>query len=733
MKIQKFKRLFACLMALILIGNIVVPPVSQGFALAAGTAAAAATTAVAGTAATAGTTATVAGGGVIAGYVAGGVGVSATTYATTISFLTNLLICCGLAGGVASDVEALNLVNAYKREHSINGYTDFREVAELRKLEYGGIEYDVFELAPQTQQYLMDYYFNKDTGVEGVEQVVSPNLLVSDTTVSSGYGVDVSGNLSPLMYYNPDNYKLVMCDIQTNEILSSKGIVDYATKNNIGDSYDFNQGSDGYVYIPYSGLNTADGERSQVQIDYFNNEMWRTKSAFASFVNNNPISCILELPDEVQAINDANVIDTWKKCQYATGGVNFTPLNDDNCPSYNFYTSPYSGNHVNYHIKPNCLGCQENWSENGFYAYAYSGGATAMDLYLAIGPKYSFSTSAGYDLSSVNFRIYYPNQYYSTNFEMDDLNITYDISRMCSECQTYYKDKFLVYNSERVMYEPALGCSSYKINYSTTSDTWNVPDFTDETKSWVMAVESGATYEDIVNGDATLQWVDLNSVGEVTELGSIDSSQWVEVPFVENTGDVSDLEGGTVNNPSAGGNTGDNPDYGELEDIASAIQEWIYGGITFNPSIVGDLALGSAGAFSSLGDSITAGTFTGIQLSNINDIQQALNSSLATNSQFAENSGWDNTRNPNVLDLLLLIMRVLFACVCLVVRALVFIATLSLIPATTSILPEGVVLGIDYFKTLSWGSLNLYSLVVWFCTIMFGISVIMLIKRHYRT
>lgn len=732
MKNQKIKRLFACLMALILIGNIVVPPVSRAFALAAGTAA---TAAVAGTAATAGTTATVAGGGVIAGYVAGGVGVSATTYATTISFLTNLLICCGIASSTASDVEAWNLVSAYKREHNINDYaSDFRDVAELRKLEYGGIEYDVFELAPQTQQYLMDYYYNKKTGVDGVEQIVSPNIIASDTTVSSGYGVDTAGNLSPLLYYNPETKKLVMCDISTNQIMSSKGIVDYATKNNLSSSYEFNPGTKDHFYIPYSGLNTADGTRTIVQQDWFNNEMWRASSVFASFVNNNPISCVLELPDDLAEVNDPSIIDTWKKLGIETGGIDFTPLNDEGCPSYNMYVEPYTGSHVYYHIRPNCLGCQQ--LNVDYETYAYSGGATAMDLYLAIGPRYTFSTSAGYDLDNVNFRFYFPEQYSGTNFDMSKCDVSYSLNKMCSDCKTYYKQKFLQYNPERVIMEPAGGCTSYKVNYSTVSDQWNIPDFTDTTKHWVMAVESGATYEDISNGNATLEWVDLNSVGDVNELGSIDSSQWVEVPFIEQTGTAGDLEGGTVNNPSdnpsSNPSTGDNPDYGELTEVAEAIQEWIYGGITFNPSIVGDLALGSAGAFSSLGDSITAGTFTGIQLSNLNNIQSALNSNLASNSQFAESSGWNGSSKPNLLDLMILIMRVLFACICLVVRALLFIATLSLIPASTSILPEGVVLGIDYFKTLSWGSLNLYSLVVWFVTIMFGISVIMLIKRHYR-
>jgi len=714
---RKTFRLFSCFLVLVLIVNIVFPSISCAVL---GTAA---TTALGGTATA------VSGGGVIAGYVMGGVGVSTATYVSSIDFLANMLICGGMAfsSDLDKDMAVSRLITAYKKENDINNLGSLRDVAQLRKLEYGGHVFDVAELSPQCQQILLNYYYSAPSTGTDVSSEFAPNLLLDYTTVSSGVAVDEDGYKSPLLFYDPESGKIKMCEVTTHQIMSARG-------SNLGSSISFDPGTSSHFTIPYRANSSSSdtsrinvSERPQSAVDYYNTEMWRASAPFAAFVDNNPISCIVKL-DDMQVENDSSVVDSWQKCDTLAEAIEFRPIDDIDCPTYKIYVAPNTGFHGDITIEPTCAECLAK-SSHTRSKYAYGSRLTAMDYYIAIGPQYSYSSTTGYSLKGINLRVYYPDQYSGSSFDMTSVDCDFAFSSyFCDDCKQYYRTKFLSYDPETVKFTPAPGCAVRTIVTTSNSGTWNVPDFTDSTKRWAMAVESGATYEDLVNGDATLEWVDLNSVGTITDLGNISSSQFVELPVIANTGSVLTMEDEPVVIPAS-----DNPDFSAFEEIAQQIQEWIQGGISFDPSIIGNVAIGAGGAFDSLSDAIVAGTFTGIQISNIEGVSSALNSNLAASSDFLNSSAWPHARSPNILDLLFLIMRVLYASICLVIRALIFIATLSSITASSSILPTGFVQGVEWFKTLSWGNLNLWSLIVWFCSIMFGLSIVSIIRKHYRT
>lgn len=717
MKKKFFNRVFS----LILCFCIFVTSTSQAVL---GTAAA--TSIITGVAGSAATTSAAVGTGAVVGYVGGGIGISAATFASTWHFLFNCLAAMGIAFNTdldyvydncdyMIDAQSLELLSSFKQKNDLNMINDFEEIAGLKHIEIDGVEYDAFEFSGRAQEFLFNKYYGLETGTD-IEVSYTPDVLIDN--ISSGFAVDSVGNTSALLPYDAETGKIHMPEITTNRILSTKGSL--ADETYLVVSRDFVGDSD--LQFPITGYSFVgnDTARTQALVDYFVNKMYMVESAFTYFIDNNPIGCVISLPDEFLLDSTPENIDNWRKTTLETGGVDFKPLNYENCPTLNIYTEKYSGASYDVYLTTKCADCDIEPIYGNFDGIGYYAG----DLYGAIGPSYSYDSETGnYSLNYVRFRLYSPVQYSGKNFYWSNEDYIITQTGMCDNCWNFYQSKFITTNANGNTV-PALGCTA--IDYSYTLNELNLPDFTDETKNYVLAVPSGSTYTDIANGDATVQWIDLNSASSVVDLGLVDSSQFENVEYIPDTGTIKHFEtevssDGSDIEPDTP--TDDSPTVDD--DVVHQIQEWIQGGISFNPDVIGNVSIGSAEAFDSLGDAVSAGTSAGVQHSTIQQIINSLNSKLEPDST-------GTVDQPNILDLFILLLRVLYACVCLIIRCLVFIATLVTIPASTELLNADVITGINYARSLTVGSINLFSLFGWFFNILFGISVIHFIRKHYH-
>lgn len=718
MKKRFLSRLVALVSVVSLSFNLIFPPVSNAFAVSSS----AVVTAVTGTAVKAGTTILSSGGGQIVGYCAGGVAVGAETFHATMSFLANVLIACGMVGSVNNDIENLNVVRDFKKKNDL-GMASMFEVYQLRKLEFAGQEYDVFDFGPAAQEYLLSYFYEKPANIDGKTINVYPNAIYEDMTIDTGYAVSDVGGLSPLLPYNPETGVVSLCNINVDEIMSVKGLT-----SGYGTTYPFtwHYEEEDRFYIPRVTSNT----RTDLTTGYYNSELWRSYEPFARFVDLNPITQIFKLPSDLTAENDS-AIDTWQELTEDTGGIEFKIFDDEDCPTWYLYCSAVgssSSGSLDMAIKTTCTDCDLNYDfNNSTYQPERTIGDLQyypIDLYLGFGPTFTKSNS-NYVLDSMKFRFYAPDTYSTTSnlatmYSSSDDSVKF--SNLCNNCNTYFRNKFLVYDAENTRMVPKLGTYGYTRDYQSKTGEWNIPDFKEEGSDWAIFVPSGSTYADVLNGNASMEWVNLNAI-TYTDLGVPDSTQFGEVEYIENTGTIG---GSEVVPPS------DTPGGDSESDSAliEQLEEWILGGITFTPDMFNNLSVGATGAFSSMSDAISYGTFTGIQMSQYSDILSALQQGLNPSASGSVSPNVPN--NPNLFDLILILWDVLLACIRLVCRALVFIATLSAIPVSTSLLNSHIILGIDYFRSLSFGVMNLYDLVIWFCGIMFGIKVVKFIRNHYH-
>lgn len=704
---RKKSRFISLFMSILLICNVVLCSFSGAFVLS-GTAAA---TALVGTGATAGKIYAAGSTLAMAGFVIGGIGRKIDDYkamwVNTTSLLSNVFY--GLKMDISNaytNIQAMNFVKDYKLKNALDMDSSYKDAVTLRQYEIDGVLYDIMDFGPAVREWIMSNYYGLDEG-ESVTVDVSPNMLLDTSSIDTGYGVASDGTISPLMSYDSSTGKVVLCDFEVDAILSTK----VGSKNTPAKFKDFGNDGENTFYMP-TGMKTTGSEvRPQASVDYYNSEMWRAYSNFERFVQQNPISTVLKVPNDLTSVNDTT-IDIWNEVT-EDNPIHYKLFNDESCPSLDFYTTEYTGTALYGHSFFDCADC----NASAEYEFYFDGlGAGPVDLYAVCFPKYSYSSSTGaYTLQYVGIRIYYPYRYSGEKFYWQAVDDYVSTSKMCGNCKSFYESKFLKFNDTLGVNVAADGCESYSVTY--TGSDLNKVDFYDETKDYVLAVPSGATYSDIENGTASLEWIDLNST-TYKDVGSIPTSQFEEVELLENTGSVNS----TVDSPSIDPDYPDDPTYGNV------IDGWITGDITVSPDILDNLLTGVYPEFESLGDSIAYGTATGMQASKLAEIISALTQALNPSISAPTTA----PLNPNLLDLILIIWDVLISSIMLVARFLVFIAGLSLIEANPGFLPAGVIQGINFFKTLSWGSLNLWSLVVWFVSIMFGITVIKIIRNHYH-
>lgn len=114
-------------------------------------------------------------------------------------------------------------------------------------------------------------------------------------------------------------------------------------------------------------------------------------------------------------------------------------------------------------------------------------------------------------------------------------------------------------------------------------------------------------------------------------------------------------------------------------------------------------------------------------------VQDVVNAIAGVAENTAEADMTDRMKQFKIPDLFILILKVILACIRLMLRALVFIATLPAIPASAGDVDSNFLSGVNFLKdqTIPYFNVSLWSIVTGVIAIFFGLAVVKRVRRIY--
>lgn len=174
---------------------------------------------------------------------------------------------------------------------------------------------------------------------------------------------------------------------------------------------------------------------------------------------------------------------------------------------------------------------------------------------------------------------------------------------------------------------------------------------------------------------------------------------------------------------------------GQVDDSRTWWQT-VIGGINTGIADLGQLLVGTLAQLKAAVEAIAAPIVTAVTdgaAAVSAKVQEVVNSISIVQENTAEADMTQKMRDYRLPDLFILILKVILACIRLILRALIFIATLPVIPADAGDINGDFLSGVNFLKnqTIPFFNVSLWSMVTGIIAIFFGLAVVKRIRRLY--